>query len=146
MIILMLHTCQAAIVHCLDFRLQKSIKKYLENDGLIGNCDIISIAGGVKNLNFLLEQVQISKRLHSIKQVILINHTDCGAYGGKAAFASSAEQRTRQEIDLRKAQQMIEESIPGLEVEMGLAACKDTDQFVIESIAEESALAVALRV
>ena len=117
MIILMLHTCQAAIVHCLDFRLQKSIKKYLENDGLIGNCDIISIADGVKNLNFLLEQVQISKRLHSIKQVILINHTDCGAYGGQDAFASENEEIKHHEAKLEGAKKAIMEKFADLKVE-----------------------------
>jgi hypothetical protein len=38
------HTCTALILHCMDFRLGKPIKEYLQERGLLGDCDIVSIA------------------------------------------------------------------------------------------------------
>ena len=60
------HHCKNLIVHCIDFRLGKKIKSYMEERGLLGDCDIVSVAGGVKNTDFILEQIGISANLHHI--------------------------------------------------------------------------------
>lgn len=54
----------------------------------MGDCDIVAVAGAAKDLDegngdYLLKQIDISYRLHNMRQVILMNHTDCGAYGGR---------------------------------------------------------------
>lgn len=36
-------------------------------------------------MDTILGQIDIAKRLHHIKKVILINHEDCGAYGDPPA-------------------------------------------------------------
>ncbi|MDP3994115.1 MAG: carbonic anhydrase [Candidatus Doudnabacteria bacterium] len=126
----MQHTCQALIIHCIDFRFGKAIKKYLEDQGLLGDIDIISVAGGVKNIvgpnepsdaEFLMKQIETSKTLHDIKQVILMNHTDCGAYGGRKAFNSNGEEREKHFSDLKDAETRILEKFPELEVKKVLA-------------------------
>jgi carbonic anhydrase len=53
--------------------------------------DPIKVAGGAKCLaspdeladrEFVLKQIRISMGLHQTKRVILMLHSDCGAYGG----------------------------------------------------------------
>jgi len=92
----MSHTCQAAVIHCIDFRFQKAIADYLEQAGVV-SYDRISVAGAAKNIAipendaekaYVLNQIDISVRLHEVKEIILIHHEDCGAYGGKSTFAS----------------------------------------------------------
>ena len=75
------HTCEAVVVHCMDFRPQHVLNDWLKNRFKIQNYDRISWAGGVRDFSSVKNQIQISYRLHNVKKVILINHEDCGAYG-----------------------------------------------------------------
>lgn len=126
----MKHTCSALVIHCIDFRLGKAIKKYLEDRGLLGDCDMVAAAGAAKNLlssapeterQFILKQIAISKNTHNINKVILLNHTDCGAYGGRKVFESRDAERAAHRKDMEEAAQVIKKEHPGMEVEMILA-------------------------
>ncbi len=126
----MSHQCKALVIHCLDFRLGKAIKKYLEEKNLLGDCDIISVAGAAKNLSspekeserdFLFKQIDISQNLHRVSEIILINHTDCGAYGGSSAFRSKEEERRKYFEDMGRAAKIILEKYPELNVKTILA-------------------------
>lgn len=75
------HTCEAVVVHCMDFRLQHFLNDWLTKRFGIKNYDRISWAGGVREFAIVQPQIQMSSRLHNVKRVILINHEDCGAYG-----------------------------------------------------------------
>jgi len=75
------HTCEAVVVHCIDFRLQHFLNNWLTQRFGIQNYDRVSWAGGVREFAIVQGQIQTSARLHSVKKVILINHEDCGAYG-----------------------------------------------------------------
>jgi len=74
-----------------------------------GQLRSIKVAGGAKCLaspereterEFVLEQIRKSMRLHGTNRVILMLHTDCGGYGGLAAFGgdprAEAEQLVRE--------------------------------------------------
>ncbi len=126
----MSHTCSTLIIHCIDFRLGKPIKEYLGKQGLLGDCDIVSIAGATQNLvspknpsdvDLVLRQIDIATRLHNIQKVILMNHTDCGAYGGRSAFSSQEEENTSHVGDMQKAASIITEKYPTIAVECILA-------------------------
>lgn len=117
----MAHYCKYFIAHCIDFRLQKPLKDYLEKNGLLGNCDIVSIAGGVKNTDFLLEQLDISVSLHNVQEAVLINHSDCGAYGGSGKFSSFEAERAFHAEELKKAGVLIAAKYPLLAVKIMLA-------------------------
>lgn len=82
--------CDAAIVWCFDNRFDLGFRKFLKRSGIL-NTDPIKIAGGAKSLaspehesdrQFLLDQIVKSKNLHGTSHVILMVHSDCGAYGG----------------------------------------------------------------
>lgn len=115
------HCCKLLVVHCIDFRLGRPLKKYLEDQGILGDCDLVSAAGAVKNSEFILGQIDISFRLHQIKEVILINHTDCGAYGGSQNFASPEEERVFHIAEMKKAGDLIKNRFPTLKISLILA-------------------------
>ncbi len=105
-----MHSCDALVITCIDFRIQKVIEKWLKEVLGEGNYDRVALAGGVFDFYSILSQVEISDRLHEIRKVILMNHEDCGAYGKEGT-------RERHEADLAKAERKIEALFPHLEVE-----------------------------
>ncbi|HEY4903012.1 MAG TPA: carbonic anhydrase [Candidatus Sulfotelmatobacter sp.] len=118
--------CDAAILWCFDNRFDMGFRKFLKRIGVV-NSDPIKVAGGAKSLSspenesdrgFVLEQIRISIRLHGTKKVILMVHSDCGAYGGlDGGFRGDAKaEATHHEKELRRAAAVLLEAIPGLEV------------------------------
>ena len=105
------HVCEAVVVHCMDARLQKPINDWLQRRFGLSDYDRISLAGGVFEQDFILNQIEISHRRHRTRKVILVNHENCGMY----AEDNSPE---RHAADLRKTEQRIKAEIPELEVEL----------------------------
>jgi carbonic anhydrase len=119
--------CDAAIIWCFDNRFQLGFTKFLKRIG-IANSDPIKIAGGAKCLaspehetdrEFVLEQIRKSMRLHSTTLVILMLHSDCGAYGGLVGgFGGDARaEALHHEEELQRAAEFLQGSIPGVEVQ-----------------------------
>ena len=109
---------------CIDYRfwpdtLPKLKKRY-------GAFDLIEIAGASKNLispqekedkEALLDNIEISIRLHNPERIILTNHTDCGAYGGSNKFASHRQEIAFHRKELQKAKQVIKNKFKKLKVD-----------------------------
>ncbi len=110
----MQHQCDDIVVMCIDFRFQQALDQWLATHLQPGHYDRVSVAGGIKNWDVIMSQIEISKRLHNIRRVILINHEDCGAYGPEGT-------RDRHEADLRAARAAVLEQFPALEVELYFA-------------------------
>lgn len=119
----MSHTCQALVIHCMDFRFVEGIKNYLNTNGLNRNYDEASIAGGAGALlkdeskDLLLKQVVLSAKLHGISKVILINHQDCGAYGGSDAFVNPTMEQAKHTADLHKAADIVKNANKSLTID-----------------------------
>jgi carbonic anhydrase len=119
------YKCEAAVVWCFDNRFEMVLRKLLKRMG-VGYFDPIRIAGGTKYLataddeasrNFVLDQIRISMRLHETKTVILMLHSDCGAYGGLAAFGDDAEKESQNhQAQLQIAASYLLSQIPELTV------------------------------
>jgi len=118
--------CDAAILWCFDNRFDLGFRKFLKRIGVV-NSDPIKIAGGAKCLaspdhevdrDFVLEQIRKSIRLHGTNRVILMLHSDCGAYGGLAGFkGNAAAEAAHHEAELRRAAENLRKAIPDIEVE-----------------------------
>lgn len=102
------HSCQAVVVSCMDFRLRKYLRIWTTKT-ILGGFDRVALAGGVKNLPFVLDQVELSHKLHQIEEVYLINHEDCGAYGEEGNFKKHKK-------DLIYAKRTIKEKFPKLKI------------------------------
>lgn len=119
------YKCDAAIVWCFDNRFELALNKLIKRLGL-EHCDRIRVAGGAKSLAgqdreadrlFVLEQIRKSIRLHETETVILMLHSDCGAYGGLAHFNNDATQESEELCrDLQRGKEFLEKSIPGIKV------------------------------
>ncbi len=120
------YKCDAAIVWCYDNRFDLVFRKLLKKIGVIYS-DPIRIAGGAKSLasptnesdrEFVLEQIRISVQLHDTERVILMLHSDCGAYGGLKGFDNDIQREAenhRQEM--HRAAEYLKRTMPELEVE-----------------------------
>jgi hypothetical protein len=117
--------CDAAILWCFDNRFELGFRKFLKRAGVM-NSDPIKVAGGAKCMaspehesdrEFVLDQIRKSMRLHGTTRVILMVHSDCGAYGGLAGFGGDAVAEARHhEAELRRAADNLRLAIPGIEV------------------------------
>jgi carbonic anhydrase len=119
--------CDAAILWCFDHRFELGFRKFLKRIG-VRNSDAIKIAGGAKVLaspeheadrEFVLDQIRKSMRLHGTRRVILMLHSDCGAYGGLAgAFrGDAAAEAAHHEAELQRAAAHLKAAIPTVEVQ-----------------------------
>ena len=118
--------CDAAIIWCFDNRFELGFRKFLKRIG-VANSDPIKIAGGAKCLaspeleterEFVLGQIRKSIQLHGTRRVILMLHSDCGAYGGlDGGFGGdAAAERVHHHEELRRAAENLARAIPGVEV------------------------------
>lgn len=102
--------CDALVVHCMDYRLQKFLHPWIMSRFGADNFDIISLAGAVHDYEQVLKYVQLAVQVHSINTVTLVNHEDCRAYGRDGTFA-------RHKHDLKDASKKIKMLFPHLDVE-----------------------------
>lgn len=105
------HTCDALIVRCIDFRFIHYIRDFTDTELAGKTYDIIGYAGSTKEWDKVMEEVDISERLHEFKQLVLINHEDCGAYGDEDTPEHHA-------ADLRRAREVVLAKYPQLQVDM----------------------------
>lgn len=105
------YKADACIVWCFDARFGKLLAKFLKARKF-GYCDIVLVGGGAKSLadqkdkigrTFLLGQIKTSLRLHHTKLVVLMTHSDCGAYGGLKTFKNDTEFEKRKHIGYLRA-------------------------------------------
>jgi len=129
----MYHTCQALIIHCMDFRFHSAIRDFLVSLGLKDQYDLVSLAGATKGLvendlastSIILKQIEISQRLHGINEVYLIHHMDCGAYGGHQAFKNFQEEHDKQLAEMEAARKIIQQKFPQVAVQKILARIEE---------------------
>jgi hypothetical protein len=119
--------CDASVVGCFDNRFDTAGRKLLKRIG-ITQPDPIKIAGGAKALaspeqefhrTFVLDQIHKSIRLHGTDRVILMLHSDCGAYGGLAGRfqGDSGVETAHYHTELAAASAFLKSTIPGIKVE-----------------------------
>lgn len=123
----------------MDFRLQKAIDQWMSENNLAGDCDMISVAGAGKDIvvnpdGFVVTQVDLSSKLHATKTVLLMNHMDCGAYGGHAAFENLEAERAHHLSEMTKAAEIIKAKHPDMEVKMILANIDESGLVTIENV------------
>jgi hypothetical protein len=121
------YLCDAAILWCFDNRFDAGFATFLKRIG-VGHSDPIKVAGGAKCLaspeqesdrEFVLEQIRTSIQLHGTKRVILMVHSDCGAYGGLDGgfHGDSPAEAVHHEQELQRAAACLSRAIPGLEIQ-----------------------------
>ena len=127
------HSCEAVVLTCIDFRFWRETVEFVEKELGIKDFDFPSLPGSAKAINDCLEEddlafncVSVSCDLHHAKKVVIVNHEDCGAYGGSAKFGGDQEKEQKfHEEELRKARKKLIDKYPGKEYVLLFAKLAD---------------------
>lgn len=116
------HHTDNLVISCIDFRFQHLVDDWIGKN--LGTADLVSVAGSAKCIideesrGFLLKQIELSSNLHGIKTLIMIDHADCGAYGGSKAFNSTEDELRAHAENMRKAANVVHSQFPRLEIRL----------------------------
>lgn len=120
------YTADAAVLCCFDGRVRQTVSEFLKQQGIL-HPDMIVVAGGAKTLaspgsdferDFILEQIQLSIQLHHTRRVLVMTHSDCGAYGGLAVFKGDRERESEHhKAELQRAAKLIKDKFSDVAVQ-----------------------------
>lgn len=119
---------EALVLTCVDFRFQEKLKEALQKLK-IKKYDLLALAGGAKNLasptkaiyqKTVLDNIKLAVGLHKIKTMVLMNHIDCGAYGGSGEHKNLRAEITFHKSELKKAEELIKKIFPDLKIKFQL--------------------------
>ena len=83
------HTAKALVLSCIDYRLIDDTIQFLESECFAQSFDFTTLAGASLGFNqnkylcwkeMFLQHIDLAIELHKIKNIIVIDHMDCGAY------------------------------------------------------------------
>ena len=126
---------EAMVLSCIDPRFQPKVFKYLKTKKLTGKYSSFTIAGaaiGVTHRKFkkwhstFLDNLSTSIKLHNIKKLIVINHSDCGAakiVNGKKKFNYSIENKIHKD-SFKKIKKILSKKFPKLKVNFKILSLK----------------------
>jgi carbonic anhydrase len=92
------HQTDNLVITCIDHRFHESVREILKEEYQvdIDHSDRLSEAGSSKAVadGLLVPSIRTSHRLHAIKNVYIVDHIDCGGFGGLKAFNSDEQRET----------------------------------------------------
>ena len=133
-----IHSCEAVVLACIDFRFWKETMKFVEEELGIKSYDFPKIPGAAKAINDCQSETDVPMQcvgipcdLHHAQKIVIVNHSDCGAYGGSKQFNgdSDAEQKFH-EGELKKAKEKVLTQYPGKEIILAYAKLVDGGESV----------------
>ena len=120
------HNAKAFLVTCMDFRFIDDEINHMLEKGYDVNFDAFTLAGvsiGINQTKYpewgktFFDHIEMSKKLHHIKKIILFDHLDCGAYKTFCpGFKNEDEERLLHIKELKTAAQKIKDKHPDLKV------------------------------
>lgn len=127
-----IHACDAVILCCIDFRFWKETAEFVEKELNIKSFDFPSLPGAAKAINESAEGDVVSQcisvpiDLHHVQKIVIVNHEDCGAYGGSKKFnGDKIAEKKFHEGELWKAKEKILDKYPNKEIIMVYAKLTD---------------------
>jgi len=128
-----IHNCEAVVLACIDFRFWKETAKFVEEELGIKSYDFPKMPGAAKAINDCLSEVDVPMKcigvpcdLHHVARIVIMNHADCGAYGGSSQFKGDLEAEQKfHEGELRKAKEKISAQYLGKEIILAYAKLVD---------------------
>lgn len=134
-----IHSCEAAVFCCIDFRYWRETVEFVEKELGIKSFDFPSLPGSAKAINectggdITMSCADVPCNLHHAKKMVVVNHEDCGAYGGSSKFQNSEEEQRFHESELKKAKEKLLAKYPDKEIILVYAKLVD-DQENIEFV------------
>ncbi|PIT87191.1 MAG: hypothetical protein COU31_04235 [Candidatus Magasanikbacteria bacterium CG10_big_fil_rev_8_21_14_0_10_40_10] len=102
----------------MDFRFEPGLFHFLNTKHILGDADIVGWAGAGKafldtdSQAFALKQLELSHKLHNSCEVHIIQHRDCGGYGGSKQFESPQDEVRFHTDQITKIKSLISEKLP----------------------------------
>lgn len=134
-----IHSCEAVVLCCIDFRFWRETFEFVEKEFGIKTFDFPSLPGSAKAINessgeesdLAFSCISVPVNLHHASKIVIINHEDCGAYGGSKKFnGDSAVEQKFHEEELKKAKEKILAKYPDKEVVLVYAKLVDDKKSV----------------
>lgn len=138
-----IHACEAAVIHCVDFRFRNETAAFIEKHLGIKTHDLWTMPGAAKAIvdeqtgrEYAKLVQRISGLLHHIEKVAIINHADCGAYGGRKAFETIEKEQEAHVRDLCRAREILRETFNDqIEILLGYAdLSKDGNEVIFSTV------------
>ena len=124
------HEAKALVLSCIDFRFVESEQYFLSLQHLSNQYDWTALAGAslaltgfphASEAEAFWDQLALSRQLHQIKKVIILDHQDCGAYAIKIDPNLSQDWEREQQVHadyLNRAYWEIQKRYPEITVEL----------------------------
>lgn len=121
-----MHKAKAVALICIDYRFQKTVQNWLEENNYLGLTDEIIVAGSTRDIvkpiehfhfDALIRQLKISVQLHNPDEILLIDHQDCGGYAQDNTISGGLdeiEDMEKHKIYLEKTKEILEKEFPKL--------------------------------
>ncbi len=124
-----IHKSEAVVVACIDFRFWQETADFVKKELGVQFFDLSTLPGAAKAINesksneeVAIQCVKIPCELHHSQKIIIINHEDCGAYGGSEKFKGDQEAEMQFHIkELKKAQSILSQKFPQTEIILAYA-------------------------
>jgi|688.fasta_scaffold12617_12 carbonic anhydrase len=122
---LVAHKAKAMVLTCMDFRLIDDVVKYLDKNGYNNNYDEYILAGASLGYNqntypdwslTFQEHIDLALKLHHIKEIILIDHENCGAYKLLISNYESSKELEYHKFNLALAKNTLQQKYPNLKI------------------------------
>ncbi len=126
------HRAKALVLTCIDFRFVNLEHSFFRKQHLDQAYDWVALAGASLALTgfphpaeaeTFWDQLDLSKQLHGITKVIVVDHQDCGAYASlhQQPFSNLTSEESFHAKYLRQAHEQIHQRYPDLSVELYFA-------------------------
>ena len=124
----------ALVICCKDYRYVQAIQRFVRRRG-IRWYDLKATAGGLRALQdsppgvrrWILQDVRLVVASHGVRRIVIVQHQDCAAYGGAAAFGGFEAERAFHRRQFQRARRLLGRSFPGVRIE-GFFACGAPDR------------------
>jgi len=99
----------------MDFRFVEGLFAFMKQTGLLGESDLVAWAGAgkpfldTKEFEFVKGQIAKSRELHQSVEVHIVQHHDCGGYGGfDGHFADKNAERAFHKGEVDKVRNILQ--------------------------------------
>jgi len=123
------HGVKHLVVSCIDYRFRDKIARWIRTN-LKNQADLVSVGGASKAFNdtasvaYLMSHLALARDLHGVTTIHLIDHIDCGAYGGSKQHANETAEKKFHRTELDRAAKAIKKKFPKLKVKKYIATFK----------------------
>lgn len=127
---------------CIDFRFWRETLEFIEKELGLVTFDFPSLPGSAKAINecltgedLAMSCIGVPCELHHAKKIVIVNHEDCGAYGGSKKFEGDRDaEQAFHEMELKKAKNAVLKKYPEKEavlVYARLTENKEAIEFIV---------------